>query len=241
MRTDKNKVDAVLWDFDGTLADSAQKNMATTREILAVIAPHRTGDGLPRWLSNEDDYHTANHEASNWQALYTDFYGLTPRETDAAGALWAQYQASNRTPVPAFEGVHDTVAALAEIRQGICSQNSSQNILSVLEQYRLAHHFHSVIGYDQIPFEQSKPEPAAGLLCLSRMFSELKGKTIIYVGDHEGDVIFTRNLARQLCSSNRFISVAVAYSGGRPDRWQHQPDHILFHPEELLAIVFGTA
>lgn len=234
-------IDAVLWDFDGTLANSAPKNMATTCEILAVVAPHRTGAGLPHWLSNEDDYHNACHAATNWQALYTDFYGLTQQETDAAGALWGPYQASNQTPVPAFDGVHETVAALAGIPQSICSQNSSQNILKVLEQYRLAHFFHSVIGYEHIPFEHSKPEPASGLLCLDLMFSEIEGKTIIYVGDHEGDVIFTRNLARRLSSSNRFISVAVAYSGGRPERWQHQPDHIISQPEELLAIVFGTA
>jgi phosphoglycolate phosphatase-like HAD superfamily hydrolase len=70
------------------------------------------------------------------------------------------------------------------------------------------------------------------------MFTELVDKTIIYVGDHEGDVIFTRNIAGRVCSSNTLISVAVSYSGGRPDTWENQPDHIIGHPEELLSIVF---
>ena len=167
-----------------------------------------------------------------------DFYGLTAEETDAAGELWGDYQASNETPVMIFEGVTDTIAAIAGLPQGICSQNSSQNIIEVLEEAGVGEHFHSVIGYEQIPFEDSKPEPASGLKCLGLMFEELVDKTIIYVGDHEGDVIFTRNIAGRVCSSNTLISVAVAYSGGRPDTWENQPDHIIGHPEELLSIVF---
>lgn len=232
-------VNAVLWDFDGTLVNSALKNIAITREILELVVPHRSGENLAHWLSNEEDYHTANHQAANWRELYIDYYGLTAEETDAAGKLWAQYQASNQTPVEVFDGVTDTVIALADIPQGICSQNSSQNIVAMLEETGVAQHFHSVIGYEQIPFEQSKPEPESGLKCLGHMFAELVEKTIIYVGDHEGDVIFTRNIARRICSSNTLVSVAVAYSGGRPETWKNQPDHIIQHPEDLLKIVFG--
>ena len=232
--------DVVLWDFDGTLVNSAPKNIAITREILDAVVPHRSGENLSHWLSNEDDYHTANHQAANWRELYMDYYGLTAEETDAAGMLWARYQASNKTPVEVFDGVTSTVTALAEIPQGICSQNSSQNIVEVLEETGVAQHFHSVIGYEQIPFEHSKPEPESGLKCLGRMFTELTGKTIFYVGDHEGDVIFTRNIARRICSSNTLVSVAVAYSGGRPDTWQNQPDHIIGHPQELLPICVAS-
>jgi len=231
-------VDVVLWDFDGTLVNSAPKNIAITREILATVVPRLAGANLPHWLKNEDDYHTANHLAANWQELYTDFYGLTAEETDAAGALWGRYQASNQSPVEFFDGVINTVTALAGIQQGICSQNSSQNIVKVLEDTGVAQYFHSVIGYEQISFEHSKPEPESGLKCLGNMFSKLESRTIIYVGDHEGDVVFTRNIASRICSSNRLISVAVAYSGGRPEDWKNQPDHIIGHPEELLAIVF---
>ena len=76
-------VDAVLWDFDGTLVNSAPKNIAITKEILEVIVPHLSGDNLPRWLHSQHDYHVANHLAANWRELYIDYYGLTAEETDA--------------------------------------------------------------------------------------------------------------------------------------------------------------
>lgn len=229
-------VDAVLWDFDGTMVNSAPKNIAITREILAVIAPHRAGARLPQWLQNEDEYHNANHLAANWRELYTDFYGLSEEETDAAGELWALYQASNTTPVEPFDGVIKAITTLAALPQGICSQNSSENIVSVLEQRGVAQHFQCIIGYEQIPFEHSKPEPEAGLKCLAQLFSQLENKTIIYVGDHEGDVIFTRNIAARICSSNTLVSVAVDYSGGHPERWENQADHIISDPRDLIRL-----
>ena len=233
------QADVVLWDFDGTLVNSAPKNIATTIEVLTEVVPHLVGPNLPRWLSNVDDYHFANHLAANWRELYIDFYGLTMEETDAAGALWGDYQASNRTPVEVYDGVTETVTALADRPQGICSQNSSQNIVEVLEEAGVAQHFHSVVGYEQVPFEHSKPEPYGGLKCLARIFSELENKTIYYIGDHEGDVIFTRNIASQVCSSNRLVSVAVAYSGGQPQDWQNQPDHVIQDPREVIGLVNG--
>ena len=38
------KADAILWDFDGTLANSATKNIAITKQILARVAPRNQGD-----------------------------------------------------------------------------------------------------------------------------------------------------------------------------------------------------
>lgn len=37
-------LDAILRDFDGTMVDSARKNIATTRSILSVVAPHLSGE-----------------------------------------------------------------------------------------------------------------------------------------------------------------------------------------------------
>ena len=46
-------VDAILWDFDGTLANSAAKNIAITRQILSRVAPRLTGENLPTPLASE--------------------------------------------------------------------------------------------------------------------------------------------------------------------------------------------
>ena len=84
-------IDAVLWDFDGTLADSAAKNIAITKQILAKVAPRLTGEGLPRALRSIDDYHVANHGAENWRELYRDYFGMTADEIQVAGPMWNTY------------------------------------------------------------------------------------------------------------------------------------------------------
>lgn len=81
------KLDAILWDYDGTLVNSVPKNIDITKNILAEVAPHLTGDNLPRYLRSEADYHYANHAAKNWQALYVYYYGLSQAEMLQAGSL----------------------------------------------------------------------------------------------------------------------------------------------------------
>ena len=37
------KLDAILWDYDGTLVNSVPKNIDITKNILSIVAPHLTG------------------------------------------------------------------------------------------------------------------------------------------------------------------------------------------------------
>jgi phosphoglycolate phosphatase-like HAD superfamily hydrolase len=229
----RKKIDAVLWDFDGTLADSAAKNIAITKQILARIAPHLTGDGLPRSLQSEADYHVANHGADHWRDLYRDFFGLTITEIEIAGPLWETYQSLDKTGVTLFEGISDTVTRLSHLPQGICSANSTDNIRQVLDGHGIDSAFQSVIGYEDLPHHEQKPAPDGGLKCLQEIFGHTQGKTIIYVGDHVADVMFARGLDERLGPSNTVISVAVTYSGANPDRWSEQPDEVITIPAEL--------
>ncbi|WP_421221505.1 hypothetical protein [Aeromonas sp. 602293] len=48
---------------------------------------------------------------------------------------------------------------------------------------------------------------------------------------------FARHLQGALGEQSRVISVAVAYSRATPERWEHQPDHIVCDVEDLLTIV----
>ncbi len=99
------KLDAVLWDYDGTLVNSVPKNIDITKTILSIVAPHLTGESLPKYLMDEDAYHEANHGAKNWQELYTDYYGLTHDEMILAGSMWAEHQETNTTEVILFDGI----------------------------------------------------------------------------------------------------------------------------------------
>jgi len=235
------KADAILWDFDGTLADSAAKNIAITRQILEKVAPQLTGSNLPSWLQNETDYHKANHGAENWRDLYRDYFGMNADDIQAAGPMWEEYQASDKTEVKLFDGILETVSELMNIPMGISSANSSCNINKVLNTHGITSFFRSVIGYETFPPEAQKPAADPGLKCLGEVLDEglaqARGKTIIYIGDHIADVIFARNIADSLGPSSTVISVVVTYSGAEPDTWRVQPDEVIGNPTELAAWV----
>jgi len=229
------KPDAVLWDFDGTLADSAAKNIAITRQILARVAPRLTGGNLPRYLRNEIDYHFANHNADHWRDLYREYFGMTADEIKSAGPLWESYQMLDKTAVTLFDGVAETIKQLSPLPQGICSANATRNIRQVLKAHGIDSAFTSVIGYEDLPHHHQKPAPDAGLKCLQDIFGETYDKTIIYVGDHIADVLFARGLDERLGPSNTVISVVLTHSGANPNQWREQPDIVLETSKQLAA------
>ena len=232
-------VDAILWDFDGTIADSAAKTIAITKKILSRVAPRLSGDNLPRSLQSQAEYHTANHGAGNWRELYRDFFGMTDTEIDIAGPLWESYQMKDETDVTLFDGVADTVNGLSAFPQGICSANATQNIRQILQVHGLHSSFKSVIGYEELPEHQQKPEPEGGLRCLREIFGDTRNKTVLLVGDHIADVIFARGLRQHLAPSSQVISVVVTYSGAKPQTWQMQPDIVVDSPMELRDWIQG--
>lgn len=230
------KLDAILWDYDGTIVNSVPKNIDITKSILSIVAPHLTGENLPQCLQSETAYHEANHAAENWQDLYINYYGMTESEMLTAGSLWAEHQLSNTTPVNLFTGMDDTVRNLSSLPHGICSQNASKNILNVLSEAQVDSYFKAVVGYDDVSRNGQKPSPEGGLICLKQLFGNHENKAIMYIGDHEADVQFARNLQIALGQNSTVISVAAAYSGATLENWDVQPDFVIQSPCELITI-----
>jgi phosphoglycolate phosphatase-like HAD superfamily hydrolase len=226
-------IDAILWDYDGTLVNSAPKNISVTKDVLSEVAPHLSGNSLPEHLKGESRYHAANHAAENWRDMYISFFGLTQEETDLAGSLWSKHQLRNTTPVTLFDGIIDVIRTFEHIPHGICSQNSAANILALLDTQLIASYFKFVVGYEEVPCDRQKPASDAGVMCLERIFGEVRNKNLLVIGDHEADVMFARNISRDIDGSNTVISIAVSYSGAEPEEWDHQPDKIITRPQEL--------
>ena len=231
----KRNIDGILWDYDGTLVNSALKNIDITKQIILEVCPRLSGKNLPIYLTNEKDYHFANHKANNWQDLYLNYYKMTNDEMISAGKLWTEYQLKNNTSVNPFSQIVETVKEIG-LPQGICSQNSSKNILDVLQLNDLSDKFDSIIGYDDIPNDKQKPSAFGGLKCINQLFEIIDNKTIIYVGDHEGDVEFARNIEKEL-EKTTILSVGVKYSGADIDSWDFKPDYAIEKPNDLIDII----
>ena len=229
-------VDAILWDYDGTLVNSSSKNIDITKQIFADVVPRLSGENLPFYLKSEKAYHEANHKSKNWHDLYMNYYGLTETETLKAGSLWTEYQLKSSTRVELFPEIKQTISQL-DLPLGICSQNSAKNIRHVLAMHELLKKFNSIVGYDDIPVNAQKPSALSGIKCLENIFSEIMNKTIVYIGDHEGDVEFARNIKTELHESNSVISIIVTYSGANIESWAFKPDYEISSPRELLDIL----
>jgi len=231
------KLDAILWDYDGTLVNSVPKNIEITKAILSIVAPHLTGNKLPKYLLREDLYHQANHSAKNWQELYTEYYGLSHDEMIRAGSLWAEHQEENQTEVTLFDGIKSVIGQFSQLRHGICSQNSQNNIRRVLKRNDIDAPFKAIIGYDDVSNENQKPHPYGGIKCIESIFGHTNSQFLMYIGDHEADTQFARNLQAALGESAKVISVAAAYSRSEPESWDSQPDFIARNVQDLLAII----
>lgn len=231
------KLDAILWDYDGTLVNSVPKNIDITKTILSIVAPHLTGDNLPKYLLSEDLYHEANHGAKNWQELYVNYYGLTHDEMLTAGGMWAEHQEKNQTEVSLFDGIKEVITEYSHLNHGICSQNSQTNIRRVLSSNGIQNPFKAVVGYDDVSSGQQKPHPQGGIKCLQSIYGHTDSELIMYIGDHEADTKFARNLQSELNNNARVISVAAAYSRSEPDSWNTKPDYVAHNVEDLFSII----
>jgi len=231
------KVDAIIWDYDGTLVNSTPKNIDITRQILQVVAPRLTGENLPLCLVNEEAYHVVNHKSKNWQDLYLNYYGMTEAEMKQAGSLWTEFQMKSPITVELYPGVAETINEL-QLPHGICSQNSSANISQLLSLNNLLQKFAAVVGYDDIPHHAQKPLPESGVICLQKIFGEIRNKNIFYIGDHEGDVTFARNIEKTIYhDNNKVYAVTVSYSGANTSQWINKPDFEISTPYQLLELI----
>ena len=232
---------AVIWDFDGTLVDTREKNINVNRQLVQAVTD-QPWDRFPV-LENQATYDEAQRQCTNWREFYRRHIGLSEDEIDRAGAMWTGLQLADTTPAPFFDGL---AAALARLRgaavQGIVSQNSRQNIEEMLDGVGLLHHFEHIVGYEEVGTQRQKPAPDGLLMCIERLTNSAAG-TVLYVGDHETDVHCARNADRAL--AERRIPQHVVTVGAFFDRlgsdgsWSVRPDYRASSPADVVTIVEG--
>lgn len=230
---------SILWDYDGTLVDTTKKNMAVTLEVLKNFIPDVTTN-MPEALTSIDNYKKANYKYKNWTDLYKNCYGLTENQVQEAGTLWSPYQLSNTTTPELFPGLKDVIENLNHINHGICSQNCSQNIFNTLKKFDVAQYFNSIIGYEDIGFNEQKPNPVPFIKCIDKLKIPLKDGVLIYIGDHQEDTIFARNAEKYYISNNnpiKIFTIAASYSGESTNSWNIKPDYVAYSTEDILSII----
>ena len=229
--------DAVVWDFDGTLVDSHVKNLAVTRAIVERVTQRPAGEFEA--LASLAGYRAALARTQNWRELYSQAFGLSERDVDRAGGLWAEYQLGDSTPTPLLEGIPAVLRSLRHLPHGIVSQNAKAAIAAVLEGARVAEYFGAVIGFEEVDLRRQKPAPEGLLRCVE-ILTDFQPGCVFYVGDHETDAICAARAREELAARDlrvEVISIGACYDGEPAATWAVQPDHTVRRPEEIVEIV----
>jgi HAD superfamily hydrolase (TIGR01509 family) len=164
-------ISAILFDWDGTIVDSAQLGLNAYYKVFAELG-----------CEFSEEIYNANY-SPNWAKIYEAFE--LPREKwERADALWRLYYDA-QTP-QLIEGAAQTLAKLHTngYRLGVVSSGNADRVNREIDQFGLRDLFEVVMGHEHIA--QRKPHPEGLHLALERM--AVSANAAAYVGDAPEDI-----------------------------------------------------
>ena len=233
----KSNINAIIWDFDGTLVDTSRKNFSVAKQIIADLTGKKA-ESFPIFQSLET-YNLANRSYKNWREMYKSEYGFNEQETDRAGGLWTEYQLQDDTPIEFFPGLGRVIKSLKQFPQGVVSMNSQSHIKQTLAENKISDMFQFVVGYEEVDMRKQKPDPDGLLLCLEKLTGFASGY-VFYIGDHETDVKCAANANRVLREHKpvvKIITIGALYGSQKSGNNSLEPDYRANQTEEITDII----
>ncbi len=215
-------IQAVLFDLDGTLIDSAP-------HLGAAVDKMRTDRGLPS-LPPARYRPIAGAGA---RGMLGAAFGLTPEHPDFAvfrEEFFVNYEALMGEPTLIFEGVEDLIGQIVQRRMlwGIVTNKSERFTLPMTKTTSLFLGASAVVSGDTTP--HMKPHPAPLLEAVARL--SLKPEQCLYVGDDERDII-----AGRAAGMGGTVAANYGYLGAEADTRQWGADATINSPLELLQFL----
>jgi phosphoglycolate phosphatase len=216
-----NSIDAVLFDLDGTLIDSAP-------DLGAAADKMRTDRGMEP-LPLIDYRHMAGAGARGMLGVA---FGLTPGDADF-GALkeefFVNYEACMTQRTYAFEGVVELIAKIdqAGLKWGVVTNKSARFTLPLTRQMPLFGSARTIVSGDTTP--HAKPHPAP-LFEAARQLQVEPGRCV-YVGDDERDIIAGR------AAGMATVAAAYGYLGAIANTHGWKADATIVSPGALLNLL----
>ncbi|MGY3777242.1 pyrophosphatase PpaX [Isobaculum melis] len=172
------KIDTILFDFDGTVANT---NQLITQSHLAVLNQYYPGQ-----------YTEKDVIPFNGPSLEETYGTLNPAQKEEMIATFREYNLENHDQlIDHFPGVLEGLEQLklAGFKLVIVSMKLSQIVKKGMEQLNMTHLFDGVVGKEMTTKHKPHPEPL-------RLAAELVGSQLencIMVGDSPQDIMAGKN------------------------------------------------
>jgi len=214
-------IDAVLFDLDGTLIDSAP-------DLGAAADKMRTDRGLeslPLALYRP-------MAGAGARGMIAVAFGLTPddaRFAELKEEFFRNYEARMTERTTVFDGVAELIAQIGQagFKWGVVTNKSARFTIPLTKAMPLFKTARTIVSGDTTPY--SKPHPAP-LLEAARQL-DLAPSRCIYVGDDERDIVAGR------AAGMPTVAAAYGYLGKVADTGDWKADATIAAPGALLNLL----
>lgn len=214
-------IDAVLFDLDGTLIDSAP-------DLGAAANQMRTDRNMPSLPLA--DYRCLVGSGARGMILIA--FGLTPDSVDFEALkeeFFANYEARLTSHSVAFDGVSELVHRIqqAGLSWGVVTNKSKRFTVPLTQAMPLFARAGSIVSGDTTP--HAKPHPAPLLLAARQL--GLAPEKCVYVGDDERDILAGK------AAGMRTVTAAYGYLGAGADCRSWNADATIDSPLDLALLL----
>ncbi len=214
-------IDAVLFDLDGTLIDSAP-------DLGAAADKMRTDRGLASLPLQQ----YRSMAGAGARGMIGVAFGITPLHADFEAMkleFFSNYEACMTERTYAFDGIADLISQICRVglKWGVMTNKSARFTLPLTKAMPLFSTAQTIISGDTTP--HAKPHPAP-LLEAARQLSLQPGRCI-YVGDDERDIVAGR------AAGMPTVAAAYGYLGSLADVSGWKADATIVSPAALLNLL----
>jgi pyrophosphatase PpaX len=171
MTASKRSITTLLFDWDGTLVDSAQLGLAAFQRSFAALG-----------VAFDHELYCAVY-SPNWYSVY-EAMGLPENKWQKADELWTQHYGEQTAQL--VEDAKETIVELQQkgYRLGIVSSGNGPRVLREITNVGLEDVFEVVVCHEQM--ENRKPHPE-GLETAMRLLNSSPEESC-YIGDSPEDI-----------------------------------------------------
>lgn len=209
----------VLFDFDGTLADTNGLIVASFQHVLkAELGLDETAEVIYRYFGEPLPVSMARYSPERAEELVTKY------------RIWNG--ANHDQLIRNFPGVPEMLAALkaAGVKLGVVTSKMRDTALRGLRVTGLEQYFDVVVSLDDTEKHKPLPDP---VFCALERLGEKPGDHVLMVGDSTFDILCGKNAGVKTAVIGWTVIDRAKLNAAEPTHWAETPG-------DLLALVLGA-